>query len=487
MTSKDRAEECLEVAIVGAGMSGIAMAVRLQKSGIENFHIFEKADSIGGTWRENRYPGLSCDVPSFFYAYSFEPNLDWTHRFSPGREILAYFEGVARKYGLMSSISFGESVESTRFEDGAWTIETSRGNRRRARFLVMATGPLHHKSYPEIEGLESFEGHMFHSADWDDDLELEGKRIGVLGNGSTGVQMMRPLSEVASRLTLFQRTAQWVYPVGNKRYSESARKWKRRLPILGRLTREYYKRIFEYSSVGVTEEGYIRRRISTGCRANLARVEDPILRAKLTPDYEPGCKRLVLSTEFYPTMAKENVDLVSEGIRRIEPRGIVTNDGALHELDVLVLATGFKAHAWGVEDVVGLAGQSLKDAWAKGTRTYRAIAIPDFPNFFMLAGPNCPLGNISVIDVSETQSRYIVDCIRRLKGEPDKAMWPKRSAAAAFHQEVLAAMEGTVWVTGCNSWYLDEDRIPVLWPWSAKRFHDVMRKPDFDDFELASC
>lgn len=474
----------LEVAIIGAGMSGMAMAVALQKAGIERFHIFEKADAVGGTWRENRYPGLSCDVPSFFYSYSFEPNPDWTHRFSPGAEIRAYFERVAEKYGLLRRISFGESIVSARHENGGWTIETSAGNRRRADVLVAATGPLHHKNYPQIEGIDSFEGAMFHSADWDDELDLHGKRIGVIGNGSTGVQMTRPLSEMASHLTMFQRTPQWIFPIGNKPYSEGARKWKRRLPILGRLTREFYKRIFELSSVGVTENGYFRRRMAEGCRDHLETVEDPELRAKLTPDYEPGCKRLILSTEFYPAIAKENVDLVTEKIERIEPRGVVTSDGTLHELDVLVLATGFRAHAWGIDQVIGADGRSLKEAWAEGARTYRAITIPGFPNFFMLAGPNSPLGNISVIDVSETQSQYVIDCIRRLKRDPGSQMAPKQSAAQAFHAELLEAMKGTVWVSGCDSWYLDPDGVPILWPWSASRFHEVMRSPEFDDYEI---
>ena len=474
----------LEVAIVGAGMSGMAMAIELRNAGIEDFQIFEKADAVGGTWRENRYPGLSCDVPSFFYSYSFEPNLEWTHRFSPGYEIQAYFEGVAKKYDLLRSISFKEAVESARYEDGSWTIHTSTGNRYQARFLIAGTGPLHQKFYPEIEGLESFEGSMFHSADWDDDLDLDGKRIGVIGNGSTGVQMMSPLSDKASHLTMFQRTPQWIFPVSNMRYSDSARKWKRRLPILARITREFYKRVYEWGSVGVVKDGFFRRQMATGCRDHLKTVEDPELRAKLTPDYQPGCKRLILSTDFYPTLAKKHVDLITEDIARISPKGVTTNDGVLHELDVLVLATGFRPHAWGIDQVVGADGRSLKEAWAQGSRTYRAIMIPDFPNYFMLAGPNCPLGNISLIDVAETQSRYIVNCILKMRQEPDKVMSPKRSATEAFHKELTGAMDGTVWVSGCNSWYLDADGVPVLWPWPAKRFHEVMRTPDFDDYEL---
>jgi cation diffusion facilitator CzcD-associated flavoprotein CzcO len=473
----------LEVCIIGAGMSGLLMGIRLQQAGIR-YRILEKASSVGGTWRENRYPGLSCDVPSFFYCYSFEPNLDWSHRFSPGPEIRAYFERVAQKYGLLEHIRFGQEVGSARYGKGGWNVETNDGERFRADVLVDATGPLHIKNVPPIPGLSSFAGACFHSADWNADVALEGKRIGVVGNGSTGVQMMEPLSEVASRLTLFQRTPQWVFPIGNRPYSERERRWTRRLPILGSATRALYKWIFDLASVGVVKDGFWRKRMARGCREHLETVKDPELRRKLTPDYEPGCKRLILSTSFYPTLEKEHVSLVTEGIERVEPRGIVTADGQLHELDVLVLATGFRPHEFGIANVVGASGISFAEAWAKGPRTYRSITMPDFPNYFMLVGPNSPIGNISVIDVSETQAQYILECIERIGAESGKALAPKAEAAEAFQASLRQAMKGTVWVTGCNSWYLDPDGIPTLWPWSAKRFHEVMRHPEFADFEL---
>ena len=473
----------LESCIIGAGMSGLLMGIRLQKAGMR-FRIYEKATSVGGTWRENTYPGLSCDVPSFFYSYSFEPNLDWTHRFSPGPEIREYLERVAQKYDLVKQISFGETVTSARYEDGGWTIETSGGGRVRADVLIDATGPLHIKNIPQIPGLESFEGTMFHSAEWDHDVDLTGKRIGVVGNGSTGVQMMEPLSDLASQLTMFQRTAQWIFPVGNKLYSEREREWTRRLPILAKLTRAVFKRLFDVASVGVVKDGIWRRRMARGCREYLAAVKEPELRRKLTPDYEPGCKRLILSTNFYPTLEKDNVDLVTEGVDYIEPRGIVTADGQLHELDVLVLATGFRPHEWGIDNVVGADGASLKEAWARGPRTYRSVTMPGFPNFFMIVGPNSPIGNISIIDVSETQTKYILDCIRLLKREEGRALTPKPEAAEVFQASLREAMKGTIWVTGCDSWYLDPDGVPTLWPWSAKRFHQVMRSPDFSDFDL---
>jgi len=478
--------EPLEVAIVGAGMSGLLMGIRLKMAGIDNFRIYEKASSIGGTWRENRYPGLSCDVPSFFYSYSFEPKLDWTQRFSPGPEIREYFEQVADKYEMRRYISFENSVESARYERGGWSIETGRGDRVRATVLIAATGPLHHKKYPHISGLEDFAGDAFHSADWNHEAKLEGKRIGVIGNGSTGVQMMTPLSEVASRLTMFQRTAQWVYPVGNIRYTERQRALKQRLPILAWLTRQFFKQMFELSSSAVVKPGRMRRNLATGCKRHLKKIEDPELRQKLTPNYEPGCKRLVLSREFYTTIQKENVDLVTEAIDRIDPKGVVTADGKIHELDVLVFATGFRAHEWGVEQVVGSEGLNLKEAWARGTRTYRSITIPGFPNFFMMCGPNSPIGNISVIDVSETQATYIIRCLRKLSVKRGTVLVPKRAAMEAFHTELLNAMKDTVWVTGCDSWYLDGDGVPTLWPWSAHRFHKEMRTPLFADYDFVS-
>jgi cation diffusion facilitator CzcD-associated flavoprotein CzcO len=469
-------------------MSGLLMGIRLKRAGIESFRIYEKAASLGGTWRENTYPGLTCDVPSFFYSYSFEPNLEWSHRFSPGPEILAYFERVARKYGLLPHITFDRKIASARYESGRWCIETESGEKSQADVLITATGALHQWRYPDIDGLEEFRGAMFHSAAWDHDVELAGRRIGVVGNGSSGVQMMAPLSEVASHLTMFQRTAQWIAPVGNRKYSPAQRRRTRRFPIIARLARAYYQRMFEVFSAAVVEPGRRRRAVAARCRAYLASVEDPELRRKLTPDYEPMCKRLIMSRDFYPTLLKDHVELVTEGIDRVEARGVLTTDGRLHELDVLVLATGFDTHAWGVDLVVGEDGLSLREAWARGARAYRSIAVPGFPNFFMLVGPNSPIGNISLIDVSEVQAEYILRCVRLLQKGEIAAMAPSAEATAKFHASLLEAMKDTVWVTGCDSWYLDADGVPNTWPWTAARFHKEMRRPRLGDFELrAAC
>jgi cation diffusion facilitator CzcD-associated flavoprotein CzcO len=476
-----------KVAIIGAGMSGLLMGIRLKQSGNGRFRIYEKADSLGGTWRDNTYPGLTCDVPSHFYSYSFEPNPDWSHRFSPGPEILAYFERVAEKYGLLPHITYDTKVKSAHRRDGGWHLETEGGETIDADVLISATGALHQWHMPEIEGLEEFEGSKFHSAAWDHSVPLEGRRIGVVGNGSTGVQMMEPLSEIASHLTMFQRTAQWIAPMGNRPYTEEQRRRVRRFPIVQRVARAYYKWMFETFSAAVVMPGRRRQSVADRCRKYLASVEDPELRRKLTPDYEPLCKRLIMSRTFYPTLMKEHVDLVTEGIDRVEARGVVTRDGKLHELDVLVLATGFDTHAWGIEEIVGADGRSAKEVWAEGTRAYRSVAIPGFPNFFMLVGPNSPIGNISLIDVSEVQAGYIMKCIRMIEEGKVKELAPKADATEKFHASLLEAMKGTVWVTGCNSWYLDTDGVPNTWPWTAARFHKDMRHPNLADFELRTA
>ncbi len=475
-----------KVCVIGAGMSGLLMGIRLKQAGID-FRIYEKAQSVGGTWRENTYPGLTCDVPSLFYSYSFEPNPNWSHRFSPGPEILEYFEHVAEKYGLAPYIEFGREVTGARYENGRWSLEIQGGEDTTADVLVAACGPLHRKKYPDFDGLDSFEGAVFHSAAWDHDVKLEGKRIGVVGTGSTAVQMMAPLSKLASRLTMFQRTAQWIMPIGNTEYTPAQRRRLRRFPLLGKLVRWWYQRNFETFSSAVVVPGRRRQAISKRCREYTASVEDPELRRKLTPDYEPMCKRLIISRDFYPTLKKEHVDLVTEGIDHVEPRGVVTGDGVLHELDVLVLASGFNAHAWGIDEVIGEAGVSLTQAWADGTRAYRSIAMPGFPNFFMLVGPNSPIGNISLIDVSEVQADYIMKCIQPLRDGTAATIAPDPEATKRFHASLLDAMQDTVWVTGCNSWYLDEDGVPITWPWSASRFHKDMRKPDFSEFQLGAA
>lgn len=472
------------ICIVGAGMSGMLMAIKLLRAGIRDFVIYEKSTSVGGTWRENRYPGVACDVASFSYCYAFEPNPEWSHRFSPGPEIRRYFERVAEKYGLLPFIRFGTEVRSAVWSDGAWQVETTAGDSERFDVMVAATGPLHHIKYPDIPGLDSFAGKAVHTAAWDEQLDLRGKRVGVIGTGSSAVQLTAPVAELAAKLTLFQRTAQWIMPTPNPRYSPLAIELKRRFPVLGRLTRLLYDWVGEQFGQAALADGWRRRMVDWMCRRNLASIKDPELRRKLTPDHKAMCKRMIVSDTFYPALQRDNVEVVTDAIERIAPEGVVTRDGRLHPLDVLVLATGFYPNAWGVERVVGEGGVSLRQAWESGTRSYRSIAVPGFPNYFMLIGPNSPITNLSLIEIAEIGSDYVMQCIDGLRQQRYRAIAPRVDVTEAFTRSMKAAFTGTIWVSGCNSWYLDADGVPATWPWTPARYRRELSRPDLADFEL---
>lgn len=475
------------VAIVGAGMSGLCMGDALKRAGFEDFTIYEKADELGGTWRENRYPGLTCDVPSRFYSFSFAPNPDWSSAFSPGAEIQDYFVRTAEQRGLRSHIRFGSEITDARWEDGGWQLRDGRGEQATADVLVTATGVLHHPKLPDIAGAETFAGASFHSARWDDGVSLAGKRVAVIGTGSTGVQIVVATAGVAARLLLFQRTAQWVLPVANHDYSPLTRGLMRRVPALNRLTYDTYQRLLEgVLGHASTRPGWQRTLISALCRANLRIVvRDAELRAHLTPDYPPMCKRLVMSAGFYPALQRDDVELVTAGIDHIDPRGIVTDDGVLHELDVIVFATGFDAHAYmRPMTITGTDGRTLEEAWADGPRAYRTVALPGFPNLFTLMGPHSPVGNHSLIAVAETQAAYIVAWLRRMQREGLASVAPTDDATDAYYEQLKDAFPGTIWVTGCNSWYLDADGLPELWPWTPTRHRRMLADPHAEDFEV---
>jgi cation diffusion facilitator CzcD-associated flavoprotein CzcO len=477
----------LRVAIIGAGMSGLCAAHRLRRAGIDEIVLFEKASEVGGTWRENTYPGLTCDVPSRFYSYSFAPNPDWSSAYAPGPEIQAYFTGMADELGLRPLIRFGAEVVAARWEEGRWRLRTRDGAEEAADVLVSATGVLHHPRFPDIPGIESFDGAAFHSARWDHSVPLAGLRIGVVGTGSTGVQIVSELADTAGRLLVFQRTAQWILPVGNRRYSRLTRWVFRRYPALNRLAYRAYQRQLEVVLGGATTApGWQRSLIGAACRANLRfGVRDPHLRRRLTPDYQPMCKRLVMSARFYPAMRRPGVELVTEGIERAEPRGVVTRDGRLHELDVLVLATGFDAHAYlRPIELVGEGGLTLDEAWAERPHGYRTVALPGFPNFFMMMGPHSPIGNHSLVAVAETQARYIAWWVEQLRDRRIASAAPTTEATARFNDDMRRALPNTVWTTGCSSWYLGPDGLPELWPWTPARHRELLREPDLADYEV---
>jgi cation diffusion facilitator CzcD-associated flavoprotein CzcO len=478
----------LRFAIIGAGMAGVASGIKLREAGYDDWTIYEKGDRVGGTWRENTYPGLSCDVPSHIYSYSFEPNPDWSHRFSPGAEIREYFEGVARKYDVFPRIRFNEEIASLDFADGRWRIATKCGKRDAADVVIAATGVLHHPNLPQIEGLESFAGACFHSARWDHSVPLDGRRIGVIGTGSTAIQMTGALVPRAAKYTLFQRTAQWIAPQENPAYSEEEKAALRGdRSKLVELHKQMEREFHETFSGGVIDANSPQMKaVEETCRAHLeSAVKDPVLREKLRPDYRAGCKRLVICGEFYPAIQKPNAELVTDPIARVEPRGVRTKDGRLHELDVLVLATGFRVDQFlRPIRVTGRDGISLEDAWKLRPNAYLSISIPHFPNLFMLNGPNGPVGNFSLITIAELQLHYILQLCEELRSGRAREIGASEPAMRRFDAEFDAAARNTIWATGCRSWYLDSRGVPAVWPFTYQRFVDEMARPRLDAYEL---
>jgi cation diffusion facilitator CzcD-associated flavoprotein CzcO len=476
----------LRFGVIGAGMAGILSVIRLREAGYDDITVFEKADRPGGTWRENTYPGIACDVPSHLYSYSFAPNPDWTHVFSSGDEILAYFERVAREHDVERVVRFGDEVTSCDFAEGRWTIATDSGFRDTFDVVIAATGVLHHPNIPDIDGLDSFAGSWFHSARWDHAVDLADARVGVIGTGSTAVQITAALGPQVPHLSLFQRTAQWVLPQANPEYTPEEREKFAGDPELLMTIHDNLAVAFGSFATAVIDANSTGiQMIERMCLENLDTVRDPELRERLRPDYRAGCKRLVVSPDFYESVQLPSVELVTERIERVEPGGIRTADGELHELDVLVLATGFHADAFmRPMAVTGRGGVSLAQSWSPRPNAYLSISMPDFPNFFMLNGPNGPVGNFSLIEVAERQFDYVLQLIALLRDGTAREVAPTRAAMEAHEAARVEAAQASIWVTGCRSWYLDDRGIPATWPWTFDRFRAAMAAPDLDCYEL---
>lgn len=476
----------LRVAIIGGGMAGILSAIKLRDAGFENFIIYEKADSLGGTWRENTYPGIACDVPSHSYCYEFEPNPDWSYTCSPGAEILAYFQGVAEKYGVTEKVAFGTEISNLSFVDGRWRLTSDHGETDEADFVIAATGVLHHPFYPDIDGINDFAGKKFHSARWDHTVPLEDKRVGIIGSGSSAIQIVGELAGNVAELTQFQRTPQWILPSANPAYSEIQKREFREHPEKMDEIREQQKQIFEFgfSSAVVGENPQALEIIAAKVLENLEQnVYDPELREKLRPSYKAACKRLIISDNYYEAIQKPAVNLVTEPVQRIEAGGVRTADGRLHELDVLVLATGFQVDRFlRPMSVTGENGLTLEAAWVDRPSAYLSVMTPGFPNLFMLNGPNGPVGNFSLIDVADIQLGYFLQLLNlRAEGKVTQVS-VSVEAAQRFESERVEATKKTVWVSGCSSWYLDDRGVPAAWPWTMARFREKLATPDLQDF-----
>jgi cation diffusion facilitator CzcD-associated flavoprotein CzcO len=476
------------IAIIGAGMSSIAAVVKLQRAGYSDITVYEKTDRVGGTWRENTYPGLSCDVPSRWYSFSFALKADWPHRYSYGPDIQAYMESVAKDFGVTDKVRFNSAVTALVYEAPRWCLTTSNEEREVFDVVISATGILHQPVYPDIQGLDSFAGASFHSARWDHSVPLEGKRVGIVGTGSTACQIVGAITGRVAEMHVFQRTPHWVAPLPQKEYSARWNQFLTVFPFMQRLAYHYYFQIlvrtFSAATVG---NKLMQRWMSQICRKNLEdNVPNPVLRARLTPDYQATCKRLIFCSDYYPALCRPNAYLITEGIARVEPQGIRTTDGKLHELDVLVLATGFDAAAFILPTrVTGEDGVDLAQRWDGSPRAHRAVAVPGFPNFWMLEGPTGPVGNLSLIAISEHQVDYIISMLDRMKTDGLAAIAPKQSAFEDYNAAMGEAIKTTTWATGgCKSWYFDKSGVPNLYPWFPSRYLKEMHNPVYSEYRL---
>jgi len=476
----------VSLAIIGAGMGGVLMAIKLKEAGFTNFVILEKGDRVGGTWRENTYPGLHCDFPSHFYSYSFFQNPNWSHRFSPGPEIRAYLESAAHVFGVHDAIRFNSKVVDGRWENDAWTITLESGEIMVRDILITATGYLHVPNFPDIAGLDSFAGAKFHTAQWDHSVTLADKRIGIIGTGSTSTQLVAELAGKVAKLTVFQRTPQWVAQQDNPAYTDAEKAVFAADPSL--LAKMYED---EKAEMVTLADGAIlggnpdaRAFLESNVRENLARVKDPVLRAKLTPDYAPGCKRIVISPRFYEAIQDPGCELVTERIARVEPGGVRTDDGALHELDVLVLATGYDTQAYFRPlRLTGADGRLIEDIWRERPVAFRTMTVPHMPNFFMVEGPFSPIGNVCAFLTAELQVAHIIKLIR-IAAEQGVALAPREDATAALLATYREAARKTIWATGgCVSWYQDAEGVPTLYPFPNQTFEaEMTADPDLAEY-----
>lgn len=480
------------VAIVGAGASGLCMAIGLKQAGFESFTIFEKSDGVGGTWRDNAYPGAGCDVPSHVYSFSFAPNPEWSKIFSPQPEILAYFEDCARRFGLLSHCRFRTAIASASFEEkaGVWRLRTSDGEEFAAEVLVSGVGQLSRPFYPPLPGLEDFGGKTFHSARWDHDYDLAGKRVAVIGNGASAVQFVPYVAASAAKMSLFQRSNNWITPRNNRDYTVREKDWFRRYPALRLFHRGLIYAFLEKNFLAFRPDTLIARLMEKSARAHLmAQVQDAVLREKLTPDYTIGCKRILVGDDYYPALVRDNVEVVTDTIDRITQGAVVTKDGREHPMDAIIYGTGFVTTDFlAPMKVTGRDGLRLEDAWKEGAEAYMGVVVAGFPNFFLLYGPNTNLGHNSILYMIETQVRYVIRCLAEMRDKRLRWLDVKPAAMTAYNAALQKALGQTVWAAGCTNWYkTDSGKITNNWADSTLRYRWRMRRPDFTAFDAAAC
>src|SRR5262245_26119846 len=480
--------ESFRVAVLGAGLSGVCMGIKLKAQGITGLVILEKAAAVGGTWRDNTYPGIACDVPSHVYSYSFELNPDWSHSFSGGAEIWAYCERCVEKYGLGPHLRFNAEVNDARFEDGRWHVTTRDGQNIVADVLVSGLGGLHIPNHAAIEGKENFQGTMFHTAQWNHAHDLKGRHVAMIGTGASAAQVLPRIAADVASVTVFQRHAAWVFPRMAHDISDQRRSLFRRFPILMRAYRMWLWLLMDVMGVLSLRRGsWFNKQIEKQALAFLERsVADPQTRTKLTPHYAAGCKRRCIADDYLETFNRANVKLVTTGIDRIEANGVRDASGVLHEVDTIIEATGFKP--FDITDYVeirGRDGHRLRDAFARRVESFRSVMVPGFPNFFLLLGPNSATGHTSALIMIESQANYVISCLRLMDKHGLTHVDPSPEATRRFNHRIQRDMRKMVFSGGCGAWYTDKDDVNfTLWPYSAIRFLMELHRPLRDELAV---
>lgn len=475
--------------IIGTGFGGLCMAIQLKMAGIHSFTMLEKASNVGGTWRDNTYPGAACDVQSHLYSYSFEPKHDWTRKFGLQAEIRQYMEDCVEKYDLASHIQFNKDVVAANYDDTThqWVIDTQDGAQLRSNILVTACGQLNRPAFPNIKGMEDFKGKVFHSARWDHDHNLDGESVAVIGTGASAIQFVPQITPRVKQLKLFQRSAAWVLPKADRLFAGWEQSSFKNMPLLDRIYRTmiYWKN--ESRALAFTRFNALLNVLALQAKYCAKRdIKDPIKRAKVIPDYKIGCKRILISNDWYKAINSDNLDVINDGIDHIEADAIVSKDGSRHAVDTIIYGTGFQATDFlSPINITGHNGVNLNDAWQDGAEAYKGITVSGFPNLFMLYGPNTNLAHNSIVFMIESQVRYVLSCLQALQASNSAAMNVLPDTQSEFVNGVQKRLEGSVWASGCTSWYTTASgKNPVNWPGFTFSYRLSTRKVNLNDYQF---
>lgn len=487
-TKQEKSVVRTTVGIIGTGFAGICMGIQLKKAGITDFLLLERYDDIGGTWRDNTYPGAACDVSSHMYSFSFEPKPDWSRMFSPQEEIYDYLFHCIDKYGLKPYIRFNTNITGGTFDEasGEWRLHTDEDTEVVCRYVVNGMGPLNRAVYPNIEGLETFTGTAFHSSHWDHSYEYHGKRVAVIGTGASAIQIVPALAPDVKQMYVFQRTAPWILPKADRPMTTPEKWLFRALPLSQKSLRALIYWINEASVIGMVLEPRLTKLIEKFAKKFIERsVPDTVLREKVTPNYTIGCKRILLSNDYYPALNRENVELVTSPIDRVDGSDIITADGQRHTVDAIIYGTGFDAAEYPKDFVVkGKNGQVLSELWADGPEAYLGTTVSGFPNMFLIIGPNTGLGHNSMVFMIEAQVNYIMNCLKAMDKQGAKFMDVKPEVQEKFNEDLQQKIAKTVWSSGCKSWYMTSaGKITSIWPGFTFEYWQRTRRLKPEDYE----